>query len=100
MIIILKNHEVSSKDGLVLNVVNVSDLNGANNTDLFNFKQKITCQTDDNGTEKVEIAVPLKHLKKDFWKCLKLIVKLKLFWIGLKISSYHQAILQIKQENS
>ena len=37
--------------------------NGANATNLFNFKAKITGQTDDDGeTDNVEIMVPLKYL--------------------------------------
>ena len=36
----------------------IVDFNGANATDSFNFKAKITCQADDDG----EIMVPLKYL--------------------------------------
>ena len=35
---------------------------GANATDSFNFKAKITGQTGNNGTKNVEIMVPLKYL--------------------------------------
>ena len=39
----------------------IVDFNGANATDPFNFKTKITGQTDDNGRkDNVEIMVPLK----------------------------------------
>ena len=38
-----------------------------NLTDSFSFKAKMTGQTGDNGTKKVEIMVPLKYLY-NFWK--------------------------------
>ena len=41
---------------------NIVDFNGANATDSFNFKTKITGQTNDNGIINVEIMVPLKCL--------------------------------------
>ena len=41
---------------------NIIDFNGANATDLFNFKGKITRKTNDNGRIDVEIMVPLKYL--------------------------------------
>ena len=41
---------------------NITDFNGASATDSFNFKTKITGQTDDNGRIDVEIMVPLKYL--------------------------------------
>ena len=40
---------------------NIFDFNGANATDSFNFKTKITGQTNDNGVIKIEIMVPLKY---------------------------------------
>ena len=41
----------------------IVDFNGANATDSFNFKAKITGQTDDDGEiNNVEIKVPLKYL--------------------------------------
>ena len=44
----------------------------ANNpTDSFNFKAKITGQTDDDGTKDVEIMVPLKYLS-NFWRTLEM----------------------------
>ena len=40
----------------------IVDFNGGNATDSFNFKTKITGQTDDNGRiDNVEIMVPLKY---------------------------------------
>ena len=43
---------------------NIVEFNGANATDSFNFKAKITGQTDNNGRiENVEIMVPLKYLR-------------------------------------
>ena len=42
---------------------NIVDFNGANATDSFNFKTKITGQTDDEGIiNDVEIMVPSKYL--------------------------------------
>ena len=44
----------------------------ANNpTDSFNFKAKITSQTDDDGTKGVEIMVPLKY-SSNFWRTLEM----------------------------
>ena len=41
----------------------IVDFNGANATDSFNFKAKITGQTDDDGKiNYIEIMVPLKSL--------------------------------------
>ena len=45
--------------------------NGANATDLFNFKTKITGQTNNNGRINVEIMVPLKYLS-NFWRTLEM----------------------------
>ena len=48
------------------------DFNGANVTDSFNFKTKITGQTDNNGRiDNVEIMVPLKYLS-NFWRTLEM----------------------------
>ena len=46
---------------------NIIDFNGANATDSFNFKTKITRQTNDNGVINVEIMVPIKYFSK-FWR--------------------------------
>ena len=47
----------------VNNEGNITDFNGANATDSFNFKAKITGQTNNNGRiDHVEIMVPLKYL--------------------------------------
>ena len=40
----------------------IVDFNGANATDSFNFKTKITRQTNNDGIMNVEIMVPLKYL--------------------------------------
>ena len=45
--------------------------NGVNATDSFNFKTKITGQTNDNGIIDVEIMVPLKYLSI-FWRTLEM----------------------------
>ena len=56
----------------------IADFNGANATDSFNFKTKITGQTADNsndgniaGRVDVEIMVPLKYLS-NFWRTLEM----------------------------
>ena len=49
----------------------ITDFNGANATDSFNFKTKITGQTNDNGRIDVEIMVPLKYLS-NFWRTLEM----------------------------
>ena len=47
------------------------DFNVANATDSFNFKTKITGQTNNNGRIDVEIMVPLKYLS-NFWRTLEM----------------------------
>ena len=48
------------------------NFNDANATDSFNFKAKITDQTDDDGEiDNIEIMVKLKYLS-NFWKTLKM----------------------------
>ena len=50
----------------------IVDFNGANATNLFNSKTKITGTTDDNGRiDNVEIMVPLKYLS-NFWRTLEM----------------------------
>ena len=46
-------------------------LSGANLTDSFNLKVKLTGQSGDNGTKNVEIMVPLKYLS-NFWRTLEM----------------------------
>ena len=55
-----------------IDLLNITDFNGASATDSFNFKTKITGQTDDNGRIDVEIMVPLKYLYLfgELLKCL------------------------------
>ena len=51
---------------------NIADFNEANATDSFNFKTKITGQTNDDGEiNGVEIMVPLKYLS-NFWRTLEM----------------------------
>ena len=54
-----------NNDGDIIN------FNGANATDSFNFKTKITGQTNDDGIINVEIMVPLKYLS-NFWRTLEM----------------------------
>ena len=50
----------------------VAEFNGANATDSFNFKAKITGWTGDNGgINNVEIMVPIKYLS-NFWRILEM----------------------------
>ena len=65
----------------------IADFSGTNATDSFNFKTKITGQTNNNGRiDNVEIMVLLKYLS-NFWRTLEisLIVKLSVFWHGQEI---------------
>ena len=55
----------------VNNAGDIVDFNGANATDSFNFKTKITGQTNNDGIINVEIMVPLKYLS-NFWRTLKM----------------------------
>ena len=56
----------------VNNAGDIVDFNGANATDSFNFKTKITGQTNDDGEiNGVEIMVPLKYLS-NFWRILEM----------------------------
>ena len=53
------------------NAGNIVDFNGANATDSFNLKKKITGQTNGDGIiSDVEIMVPLKYLS-NFWRTLE-----------------------------
>ena len=49
----------------------IADFNQVNAIDLFNFKTKITGQTNDDGIINVEIMVPLKYLS-NFWRTLEM----------------------------
>ena len=50
----------------------IVNFNGANGTDSFDFKAKITGQTDDDGRkDNVEIMVPLKYLS-NFWRTFEM----------------------------
>ena len=69
----------------VNNNCNIVEFNGANATDSFNFKSKITGQTGDNGRiDNIEVTVPLKYLRNLWWNLeMPLInceVKLILTW--------------------
>ena len=60
------------KEILAVNNGNIVDFNGANATDSFNYKTKITGQTNNNGRiDNVEIMVPLKYLS-NFWRTLEM----------------------------
>ena len=79
---------------------NIVDFNGANANDLFNFKTKITGQTDNNGRiENVEIMVPLKYLS-NFWRTLQMPlinceVNLILTWFAEYVIIYADVANQI-----
>ena len=55
----------------VNNNENIVEFNGPNATDSFNFKTKITGQTNDDGIINVEIVAPLKYLI-NFWGTLEM----------------------------
>ena len=68
---------------------------------MFLIKEKITGQTDNNGTKDVETIVPLKYLG-NFWRTLEMpLIKCKigifLTW-SLYIVFYRHVLLQIKQQ--
>ena len=71
----------------------IVDFNGANATNSFNSKTKITGTTDDNGRiDNVEIMVPLKCLS-NFWRTLEMLlinceVELILTWSADCVISY------------
>ena len=49
----------------------ITNFDGTNATDSFNFKTKINDQTNNNGIINVEIMVPLKYLS-NFWRTLEM----------------------------
>ena len=49
----------------------IINFDGTNATDSFNFKTKITGQTNNDGIINVEIMVPLKYLS-NFWRTLEM----------------------------
>ena len=60
------------KDILPVNNNNATvDFTGANHTNSFDFKAKITGQTGNDGTKDVEKMVPLKYLSS-FWRTLEM----------------------------
>ena len=79
---------------------NIVGFNGADATNSFNFKTKITVQTDDNGKiNNVEMKVPIKYLT-NFWTTLEMLlinceVNLILTWTSDFVIIYTD-MLQIK----
>ena len=57
----------------VNNAGNIVDFDGANATDSFNSKTKITGKTNGDGVINVEIMVPLKYLT-NFWRTLEILL--------------------------
>ena len=51
----------------------IVNFNGANATDSFNFRAKMTGQTGNDGTKDVAIMVRLKHLS-NFWKTQEMLL--------------------------
>ena len=72
--------------------------NGANATDSFNFKTKITAQTDDDGQiNNVAIMVPLKYLI-NFWRTVEIILincEVSLILVSVSVIIYTDAANQI-----
>ena len=83
----------------------IVDFNGANTTDSFTFKTKITGQTNINGRiDNVEIMVPLKY-SSNFWRTLEtpLIncdVNLILTWSANCVIIYTDVANQVLKEQS
>ena len=79
-------------DGAIVN------FNGGNDTDSFNFKANITCQTNDDGEiNDVEILVPLTYLS-NFWRTLEMLLincEIELIWT----SSRNSFIISTDHEN-
>ena len=78
---------------------NIEDFNGANATDSYNFKTKITGQTNNDGRIDVEIMVPLKYLS-NFWTTLEMLlinceVELILEWSANCVISYTNVANQV-----
>ena len=83
----------------VNNEGNIVDFNGANATDSFNSKTKITGQTNNNGRIDVEIVVPLKYLS-NFWRTremplIKCEVELILDWSANCVLIYTDVANQV-----
>ena len=55
----------------VNNAGKIVDFNAANATDSFNFKTKITGQTNNNRRIDIQLMVPLKYLSNS-WRTLKM----------------------------
>ena len=77
----------------------IVDFNGANATDSFNFKTKITDQTNNDEIINVEIMVPLKYLS-NFWRTLEMPlinceVKLILNWSANCVIIYTDVSKQV-----
>ena len=94
------------KDTLdVNNNGDIVDFNGANATDSFNFKTKITGQTNINGRiDNVEIMVPLKY-SSNFWRTLEVPlincdVNLILTWSANFVIIYTDVANQVLKEQS
>ena len=83
----------------------IVDFNGANATDSFNFKTKITGQTNINGRiDNVEIMVPLKY-SSNFWRTLEMPlincdVNLILTWSENCVIIYTDVANQVLKEQS
>ena len=68
----------------------------ANVTDLFNFKEKMKGQTNENGTKYVEIIVPLKHISS-FGRTLEMPIINYQINFFLTSSAYY--VLQIRRQH-
>ena len=74
----------------------ITDFPANDNTDLSNFKQKLTGQTGDDTTitTDVEIMVPLKYVS-NFWRTLKMLpINLILDWTANCVIASHTAANQ------
>ena len=81
----------------------ISDFTNNNLTDSFNFKVKMTGQTGEDGTNNVEIMVPIKYLS-NFWRTLEMPlinceVNLILTFKFLQIALLFLLTLQVKMQH-
>ena len=81
----------------------ITAFNVANVTDLFNFKEKMKDQRDENGTKYVEIIVPLKRIS-NFWRTLEMaVINYKINFFLTSSTNYvivFTTALQIRREHS
>ena len=75
----------------------------ANVTDLFNFKENMKGQTDENDINYVEIIVPLKHIS-NFWRTLEMaVINYKINFFLTSSANYvivFTTVMQIRRQHA